>query len=264
MFLGNPLKANAATAKTVKLSADVTYKKYDITGNGKKDSLTIKSGKDRDGNYNSLSVVLNGKTVYSLKKSIYFSVDIRLYTLQNRKSFLFLYADVTNYDGPVCGIFQYKNGKLSQIINFQKLFANYGSHNYGEVIDISGNSLTVQYYSMSWSLGPSCVNYTYTYKDGTLKRTSNTARFTEIYSAGKDTKTFYANKNLTAYTSASAQEKAFTVKKGKAVVVDKCYANGKVMFIRVKYNGKYGWIKGLAHCPTKDSDKLFSNVTYAG
>ncbi|WP_373219426.1 hypothetical protein [Ruminococcus sp. 5_1_39BFAA] len=270
LFIGNPHSVKAANPQVVKLKTNKTYKKYDITGDRKNDTLKIKISKHSTyGYYNSLAVVINGKTAYSFNNKYFYAnspyneVDIRLYTLKNGKPFLFLYAQAENGDGPVCGVFQYKSGKLKQIINFQTLFQGYGSHLSGDVISINGNKITTEYYIMSYVLGPCSVKYNYTYKNGTLKRTSNVTKFDGIYSYGKDTRIFYANKKLTAYTATNAKTKAFTVKKGTAVQVDKCYCNGKSMLVRVKYKGKYGWIKAAKGYPG-ESNKQFSNVTYAG
>lgn len=133
----------------------------------------------------------------------------------------------------------------------------------GDVISISGNTITTRYYVMSYVLGSCYIKYNYKYKDGTLKRTSNTTNFEKIYSYGRPTKTFYANKTLTAYTTVGASKKAFTVKKGAAVMVDKCHCNGTKMLVRIRYKGKYGWIKAMRGYQG-ENNKQFSNVTYAG
>lgn len=258
-----------ANPQIVKLRTNKTYKSYDITGDKKKDTIKVKIHKNsRYDYYDSLTVTVNGKNAYSFKNQFFYAgpydnVDIILYTLKNGKPFLYLYAQADNGDGPVCGVFQYKSGKLKEIINFQTFFKDYGIHQSGEVVTINGNSITVRYYVMSFALGPCYVTYNYLYKNGTLCRTSNTANFEKIYSYGKITNTFISNKMITAYTSVSAKRKAFTMKKGAIVQVDKCYCNGKSFLIRVKYKGKYGWIKAQKGY-LDEKNRQFSNVTYAG
>ena len=266
LCFADPEIVQAENPQIVKLKTNKTYTSYDITGDKKKDTIRINIYKHREYDYyDALSVVINGKTAYSFKNQFFYGdeVKIKLYTLKNGKPFLYLYAPANNYDGPVCGVFQYKNGKLKEIINFQTFFGEYGAHQTGDVIAIKGNTITTRYYVMSFVLGPCYVRYSYTYKNGTLVRTSNITNFEKLYSYGRLTKTFYANKNLTAYTSVSAGKKAFTVKRGGAVLVDKCYCNGKSMLVRVKYKGKYGWIKAAKGYPG-ESNKQFSNVMYAG
>lgn len=269
-FLKAPQTVLAANPQTVNLKTNKTYKSYDITGDKKKDTIRVDilkhSGYDY---YDSLSVKINGKTAYSFKNKYFYAnngyteVSVKLYTLKNKKPFLYLYAQADNGDGAVCGVFQYKGGKLKQIINFQTLFKSYGGHNLGEVVSIKGNTITTRFYVMSYVLGPCYVQYKYTYKNGTLKRTSAITNFEKIYSYGKPTTTFYANKALTAYTSAKSSNKAFTIKRGEAVKVDKCYMSGGKMRVRIEYKGKYGWIKAVKGYPG-ETNKQFSNVTYAG
>lgn len=269
-FVTSPLKASAANPQKAILKTNRTYTAYDITGDRKKDSLRINIYKNSKYDYyDSLNVKINGKTAYSFKNKYFYAntpyegIQIRYFTLKNGTPFLYLYAQAENGDGPVCGVFQYKNGKLYQIINFQTLFQGYGAHLNGNVISVNGNSITTEFYIMSYVLGPCQVRFNYAYKNGTLKRTSPTANFTKIYSYGKPTKTFYANKTLTAYSTPAATKKAFSVKRGAAVVVDKCYMSSGRMLVRIKYNGKYGWIKAVKGYPG-ESNKQFSNATYAG
>lgn len=260
-----PCVAHAAKASAVTLKADKTYKNYDITGDQKKDTIKIKTGKHVSYDWkDKLSVIINGKTCYKFTNQ-YFEGEptIRLYTMTNGKKFLYLDAQSTNGDGPVCAVFQYKSGKLKKVIDFHKLFEGYGSHLRGSVQKVKGNTLYTEYYVMSWSTGPSTIKVNYTYKNGTLKRTGNTYQYKENYSYGKKTTTFYANKSLAATTGANSSKKAFTVKKGGKVTVSKCYSNGKKMLIQVKYKGKYGWIKALNGYPGYGNGQ-FSNVTYAG
>lgn len=264
-FAISPRTVAAANPQKVKLHTNKTYKAYDITGDKKKDTIRVNISKDRYGFYDSLAVKINGKIVYSFRNQYFYAkppkydVDIMLYTLKNGKPFLYISAEADNGDGPVCGIFQYKNGKLLQIINFQTLFEPYGAHLNGEVVSVNGNTITTKYNIMSYVLGPCYVSYNYRYKGGTLKRTSATTSFDKSIL----NKTFYANKTLTAYTSTKTNKKSFSVKRRAAVKVDKCYISGGKMLVRVKYKGRYGWIKAM-NGYHGEANKQFSNIYYAG
>lgn len=128
---------------------------------------------------------------------------------------------------------------------------------------MKGNCITIRYYVMSFVLGPTYVKYDYIYKNGSLCRKSNTVNIEKVYAGGKITKVFIVNKKLTTYKSVSGNTKAYTLKKGKAVLVDKCYCNGKSLWVRLKYKGKYGWLKAV-NGYKGENNKQFSNVTYAG
>lgn len=272
MLLGvaawGPKEVQAANPTHAKLSVNRIYRNYDITGDRKADNirfiLTLNPTRDY---YTGLSVVINGKTAYKFSNEYYYggSVQASIYTLKNGKPFLYLFAPSDNGDGPVNGVFQYKNGKLNQVINFQTIFGKYGMHQGGRVMKVTGNTIYTENTVMSYSLGSSTVRFKYSYQGGTLKRTGNTAKYYKIYAGGKNTRKFYANKSLAVYTSVNTKTRAFTVKKGAAVTVDRCYTNGKKMLIHVTCSGNQGWIKaGTFSTSVDNSKKQFSNVTYAG
>lgn len=270
LFVVYPKTVEAANPRIVKLKTGTTYRSYDITGDKRNDTITVRTYNNSTYGYcESLKVFINGKTAYSFSNDFFYDgeyggVEIRLYTLKNGKPFLYLYAQADNYDGPVCSVFQYKEGKLKKVIDFQTFFGEYGAHQYGDVVSVKDNTMTVKYYVMSFVVGPCYIKYNYTYENGTLKRTSNVGNFDKFYySYGKEKKIFYANKSQTAYTSPNEKSRAFTVKKGDAVYIDKCYCNGKKMLVRVRYKGKIGWIRAAEEYPG-EKNKQFSNVTYAG
>lgn len=253
----------AANPSKVSLKPGITYKGYDITGDKKKDVILIKPSKDRYGYYDGLSIYINGKSKYKFSGQNYYDIEAKLYTLKNGKPFLYLFCVADNYDGPVCGLFQYKSGKLSKIINFQNMFPNCGGHPSGKIVKVSGNTIKVQFYLMSWTLGPSYYRYNYTYKDGTLKRSNTIGTIYVVYARGGKTKNFTAGKTITAYTSASAKKVAYTLRQGSRIVVDKIYRGSYGTWIRGKYNGKFGWIKCTDHYPINEP-QMFTNVGYAG
>jgi hypothetical protein len=213
-----------------------------------------------------MSIIVNNKTVYSFKKESFETnaVSAKLYTLTNGKSFLDLHIAGWGRDCLVSGIFQYKNGKLSQVVNFKTLFNKYGTYNDGTVISVKGNTITTEYSLMSWALGYCSLNYTYAYKNGTLQRTSAVSNIYTLYSSKKNTTTYYANRTLVTYSAVNTTKKAFSIPKGAAVTVDKCFMGGGNMYIRVKYKGKYGWLKAGTSPYTTNCKKQFSNVVYAG
>ena len=246
----------------VKLTAGKTYTNYDVTGNGKKDKIIIRKEKKQDIIYRGLSITVNGKKQQlKAKDSHFYGVDAKLITLKNGRKFLYLYADSENGDGYVCGIYRYVSGKWKEVVDIAGVFKNYGMHLNGNIASVSGNNIKIRFYVMAWSTGPSTIEYTYTYKDGTLKRTSSYGAYKAIYSYGKNTRTFYAAKSLPAYQNANGAKKIFTVKKNGKVKIVKCALTNGKMYIQIKYGNKTGWIKAS----TRTGNHVqFSNVTYAG
>lgn len=141
------------------------------------------------------------------------AADAKLISLKNGKKFLYLYAGAEDGDGYVCGIYRYVSGKWKEVVDIASVFKNYGMHLNGNIASVSGNNIKVRFYVMSWSTGPSTIDYTYTYKNGTLKRTGSYGTYKAIYVKGKNTRTFYAAKSLPVYQKANGAKKIFTVKK---------------------------------------------------
>lgn len=254
-----PDAVQAANPTEANLQANRTYSSYDITGDRKNDKIKIKSNPGS----HSVSVVVNGKTVYSAHPKYFEDVTAKLYTLKNGKPFLYLFAwDITD-SSDVNGVFQYKSGKLKQVINFNTFFAKYGNHQSGQILGVDGNTLHTRFFLMSWSTGVSNINVDYKYKSGSLKRTSNTFIYEGLHTLDGNASTFKAGKVIKAYTSVKSVKKAFTIPKNARVAVTKCYNNGKTMMIQVKYKGKYGWIKPQT-VYANQSSRQFANAFYAG
>lgn len=238
-----PSQAHAVTAtsgaKVYKLSANTTYKKYDITGDRKADKILIRTTSDSYSK-NGISVYVNGKRVLT-KKTSFYSLTAQLIKLKNGKAFLYLYTPFDNGDADICGMYQMSGGKLKQVINCNKAPGyQYGNHTGGSIIKASGNTVTIRFRVMSRFSGYTQMDYTYTYKSGTLKRNSNTGKLTVGTTPNQ---TFKAKKNIAAYSSPSCASKTFTIKTGQQVKFLKCYFNGSVVRYQVSVNGKTGWIK---------------------
>lgn len=246
------------------LKPGVTYKKYDITGDKKADTILIKKVRNTKYGYDSgMKVLINGKTAYSFSNDYYFDTSIKLYTLQNKKPFLYLYAIADNCDGPVCGVFQYSGGKLKKIINFQTLYKD-GCHQYGQVKKISGNNLVIKGYAMSWAMASMEYEYTYKYTSGTLQRTSKTGTVTSGIMKYQKLSWLTTRKSIDFYKSATSKKKSSTIKTGTKLKVTHCYINGSTIMLKVKTKaGKIGWIKSLKKCPS-DYKSYFKECMYAG
>lgn len=68
------IKGNAQTASIKSLKANYTYKSFDITGDGKKDSFKIKQTGAGGDYYMGCQLWVNGKVAYQVK-GLYYSTD---------------------------------------------------------------------------------------------------------------------------------------------------------------------------------------------
>lgn len=245
-------EAHAATvnkgAQMARLQQGVTYTSYDITGDKKADTLrVVVTGLSGD-YYSGIEVYVNGKRV--LKQScriggILYAYgqsdgpELKYIRLKNGRPYLFINTWSDNDDASVLGIFQYKSGKMRQVMNGNTVFGKkLGSHRTCRIKKVSGNTITMECSLMSAMVGYLTAGYSYKYKSGTLKQTSRTAKVK--VSNGKSRK---ALKDIQAYKSATSKAKKFVIKRGQSVKFLKVYAKGNTMRLQVKAGGKTGWIK---------------------
>lgn len=253
--------ALAANPTSVKLTAGKTYTAYDITGDQQADTILISQEKmyhnnDDTGVYQSMAVTVNGQKVYSLNK-VYFYLAVKLYTLENGTPYLYIDATSDDYGVTVSGLFQYQEGKLKKVLDFHNIAQKCGVGQGAVVKAVNGNTLTVEYEMESYALSHLQMRCRYQYSNGTLKPTTKTAALRNI---GFKTapRTLKTRIRLTAYASTTSNKKTFVIPAGKSVKVDRCYFNKKYMRFRVKYKGKYGWIKAATSCYEIDQRGMFS------
>lgn len=269
MFMGfclfAPMAAKAANPTEAVLEPNKLYKNYDLTGNGKKDKIKIKTSKDNY--YKTVSIIINGK-----RRAVYKDVNditVKLYTLKNGKPFLYLWLVEEDWEGPVCGIFQYKSGKLKQVVNCRNFFVpkngyEYGYSVHGSDIKAKGNTMTVDFWLMSKTVGGMSCRYRFAYKNGTLKRTSGQTSSVKV-NAAESTGILTAAKNIKVYTTPTGKKVRYTLKAGKRIKVIGAYVKSGKFSLKVKNlsTGKTGWIKCLKEWPS-DSRPPFREVIYSG
>lgn len=264
-----PVKSvQAANPTKVTLKENKLYQSYDITGDKKADKIEIKVSRDAYQWVNKVSVWVNEENCFSIDDFQYYGdVDViaQIYTLKNGKPFLYFYTSGDDGDGPVCGVFQYKSGKLKQIINCNSFLGKkYGMHYNGSVQNVKGNTITVRFHIMSWTTGVSTFQYDFSYKNGTLKRTSAKTSVIEIATHPK-VSSLTVRKSMKVYSKTDGKKVLFHLKSGQKVKVTYAYVKSDKFYLKVKNvtTGKSGWIKCY-----KDSSKLkapvFKEAFYAG
>ena len=273
MMIISAFSVSAATnPKSVNLrvgsSRQNVYKSYDITGDRQVDQINVAVGygnkidkKDRNGYYNCIFVSINDRT-FTLKTGYFYSLKAKLYTLSNGKPYLFLDTTTDNDYHELSALFNYDSSKkkLVTALNTTSLFSRYAGRSNGTIVKMSGNTITVRYGMMSYSLGGCSIDYNYTYKGGKLVRTSYYGKLVSISKREGKSNLLTARRNLTAYTAPGTTKKAFTVRKGGAVKIVQVWKKDNSLYIKVMYGSKYGWIKAAG----VNTSQQFSDVVYAG
>lgn len=263
LVFSRPVKA---ATNGIALKANRTYTAYDITGDGVKDKIRIKTaGLTEDETYTTLAVTVNGQTVYRLKNTRFYYVIANIYTLKNGQPFLYLYAPAENGDGPVCALLKYTNGKFRKVLDFTTILDGYGNHRLGEVTSINGNKIVITESIVSYSLGINAINFTYKYVNGKFVPASQYGAYKKIYSIdGKNSRYFTINNDLPTYTKPDNTTASRVLGTGALAKIIKCaIINGK-MYIQLESEGEISWIKALDNPIIDDNQKQFMEVRYAG
>ena len=262
-----PIQSQAASGSIKKLKAEKTYKSYDVTGNGKKDTIKITQSGYNGDMYKSFKISINGKKAYSYTEREYpgfYEVEAKLITLSNNKKFLFVNSYSWDGDSTICAIFKYKSGKLKKVVDFVKYYQKYGYHGGADVTGVAGNSIKVKFWTVNYSIGLSDYQMTFRYKGGTLKQDKTKAKLINGWRDGNKTKRFTINKSIKAYTSPTSGTTAFKLKYGDVITIDQVRVTSSKMMFRVKCGSRTGWIRALTSYPQSESSYMIRNPHYSG
>lgn len=256
ILMKTPVKA--AVPGVTALQTNKTYKSYDLDGDGKKDSIQMKTY--WSGYSLRASIYVNGKNVYSMPKNYWESAGIRMITLGNGKNFIYTYMEGSSMS---CDwILQYKSKKMSKVVDINNLMKKYQSKSYvswypSNGIKVSGNTMSVKVESMNWTIAGTSFIFQYKYKDGTLKRVSYSG-------AIENSRVYIVDKKFPVYKKAGSSLVSFTANYGQKVTANKYYLKDGKMWIKLTNSaGKSGWIKALTTGGGKSRSPLFSNAFYA-
>lgn len=272
--VGMPQMVHAKNRKVknpalVNLSLNTTYTGYDITGDGKRDTIRISSTSLDDYLEKGLTVKINGKEALCNKEWAYYKeyVSLRLCTLKNGKVYLYIYNPADNAVAEYCGLFQYDKGKLKCALDMKKFngldkFADQVS---GAVKSVSGNRITVEMIHGSYEIGGIHTCFDYKYSKGKLIRTTNIIKDFDCWFISSNGGKLTARNDIKVYAKTNCKTKAFTLKAGEQIKVKSIYCKSGKMLLKVQRlsDGKNGYIKCIKHHP-KDGRAPFTEVEYAG
>ena len=264
LMIFSVLPVQAAAPRMYTIQPGKTWTQSDITNDGKKDKIKIVRKKGQyDGYWGGADIYVNSKKAGTINKT-FLGMSIRIITLSNGKSFLCLRGEMDNDISVFHGLYQYRNGKIVQVVNF--INTTYGRPVNEAAIYLNGNTIRVRTEAMSYSLGYCTTEFTYKYQNGTLLRTSNYGKYTKLDAANKRTGLFAAAKNIQAYTTPTSGKKAFVIRKNTGVKILNCWTVGNKMYIRVKNGSKTGWIKAVTFKESQGyaGSPQFSKVMYTG
>lgn len=249
-MLVQPVKVQAKNPSKVVLKVGKTYKKYDVTGDKKKDRFKATvTKKNSFGGPKKLTISVNGKKT-TLKFKDAFSVKLRLYTLKNGKVYLLVCGrDLESYDMySSTNLYQYKKGKMRKVVNLYK-YARKNDWPFETGLRVDGNRIIVRQTKNTKGVGYVTFKYAYIYENGKLKIESKIAKVVNIAGDDWDYSEYYGTlaDDRTLYTSPAANKGAGGfLEAGSLVDITHVYLSSEYTRVRIKDKyGKTAWIK----CP---------------
>lgn len=237
-----------------------TYTSYDITGDGKADTIEcswigkVKPSKESSYTYNAgLVLRVNGAQALTIGKDKFKSqsdgYQLSLITLQNGRKYLYVSGEYVNLLDYVDNVYEYRNGSLKVAFNLFKLmdskakkaYASYGLRS-PRVSGVSGNTIQLTCTMTQCMIGVAHFKTGLKYKGGKLVVSPKTAKLDMVYST-TSVHSLKALKSIQVYKKKTGSKKAFKIKKGQKVVPKKLFLKNRSARILVKVGKRTGWIK---------------------
>lgn len=250
-----PAQAHAATAtKDITLvkahavaksgTLEQTTKKYDVTGDGKADSLEVVA------NAKSVRIYVNGSLAKKLKPSSgQPKVTVRYLRTAGKQPLLYVkYATNKAGDSPL--LLMYSGGKLKKAVGTVPIAKKYlyETTDYGiSDVKVKGRTVKVTYYLSTWTTGTMKATVSYKFSGGKLKRVGNVVPAKSDYSSWSVKSPWMTTWDKTVfYKAPDSKKKAFTSKfmSTKVKLTGMCIKGGKVYFRFKTKAGKTGWLAG--------------------
>lgn len=238
-----------------------TFKKYDVTGDGKEDTVKISVKWNSNRNDAVLKIFVNDKLAFKSKAvdCIYWSVD--LVQLKNGKVFFELLSLVSSDDVDIHGLYQYDNGKIKSCYDFLEFYSEY-AHNFNmNLYKVKGNTLYTVVSGQFYATGAIGHKMKLVYKKGKFQRESNS--YPILYNSQKNNK-WTAKRKVKVYKKPGSKTITYTLKKGNVVKINQMVYKNNKMYFKIKNKngkGKTGYI------PVEKADKAktyFKEAYFSG
>lgn len=251
MVLVLPFSVRAAGVSKVGVYQrnNYTFKK-DVTGNGKTDTVFVKLIKDQYGNFlKNVVFYVNGKKALTLKGSDSYGVSVNYFKVSGVGPMLQIYLIADSEARTINSIYRYDKG-TKKFVRVMNIAANYQTA-YGDVVSTGRKKMTIEYHLQPSEIGRISWRYTYNWKGGKWKRSSDTTSVKSMltYNNGDGyTKYFKKNQFVVAntqkfYKTTAMNKVSFTAKRGAVVTLKKIKVSGKNMYVQFAKGGKTGWKK---------------------
>ncbi len=240
-FLFTVLPANAAgelkDLKAAELGKEQTVQ-ADIDGDGVENSVKIYYTHNSEYYVQDLYVYVDGKRALheNISKGYVYSV-YALYARSNEHdSCLQLYASGDNDYIYYNRLYQYnkEDGAFHQMLDLKKGEMQYSR----QIRKVTKKGIVISNCTQPFEIGWTIWDMTYVWNNGSLKLASKEGKVTKAR-----LKKYVTDRTITFYKEPGKSAKAFTLKKGKTVVLKKMKVGKKHLYAQFRYGKKTGWIK---------------------
>lgn len=255
--------SSSGGARVYSLKKGIECTKCDIDGDKRKDRVSFEvppETGDMTG-VDCIYIHVNDRT-YTLSvapQSIANTVEVKLITLKNKKSFMFVRSARYSGSGDGSCIYSFRNGAFKRATDCAiPSNAVGGWKEYSKILKVKGNTITVRCRQVVSYLGATYFDVAYVYKKGKLVRASSKGTMGVFKKSGTP---ISAKKRIKVFTSTSCKKVKFVIKPGQKVKFTNYYQKGKVARLKVKAGNKTGWIK----CPTSyEQSAISENQAFSG
>ncbi len=236
----------------VTIEIDTIYEDYDVTNDGKPDSLGLKCLEPWE--YDDWAVfgyhwqiLINGEAAMEIKTDWPIRPEVELYQVSDDLAYLSILQRIdTNDDIADYGLYLYDGGTLEKVCDFYcTILDDTHIFHYGaELVSVAADRIVLRGGNQFNATAYLTWDMEFAYQDGQWDYTGNV--FPVVYHDYMEDKAdgMTANQELTVYTATDCEEVAYLVPKGGVVTIDKlCIENGGVYFHVTNEDGVQGWLR---------------------
>ena len=212
----------------------------DLTGDEQAEKVNFQITYGENDIIDTFHIRINGENALTLK-SLGYVVKVSCLKFSAKEIFMYIVDASDNGDPTVDAIYHYNENtkKLEQVLVLDTVNYKKGTCHVYSTVKVSNGTLKVTYMGQMLATGYIKWVYEYNYKNGKFVLKNNTAKIFRKWHKGN----FVANKNITFYKKAGTTKKAFTIKQGTSVKLQKIKTVKNTYYLQFKYGKKTGWIK---------------------
>ncbi len=243
-----PDMADAKTARLVDLKPGVTYKAYDITGDGHKDAIKVTSKNINDTLKVKVAMYVNGRKCFERTEYGWLK-NVQLLKLKGKNAVIHLHLSGEDDNAEYWRFLKYKGNRLKSVMNLKNVISKKVGVRKGTVKAVRGNTVTVKYNACTYTSGITEFQLKCYYRGSkfTFGKIVNKIKIFNRKSFKYQSKKLTIAKKAKVFNSCKSKKVKFVVKKGQKVNLLQGKIQGGKLCVKIKRtaDGKTGWVKAF-------------------